>query len=114
MHCVWRPRCLRTHPSMDTEKADFMLSALNKVKKHSGPVCSISLQFEKGPPKGQEASQHLHAACSASCASLSFLCSYVLHPFLERAMPHLLLEAFLVVLTLKTGDTHMAQAQLHN
>lgn len=34
-----------------------MLSARNKVKKHSGPVCSISLQFEKGPPKGQEASQ---------------------------------------------------------
>ena len=99
---------------MDTEKADFMLSALNKVKKHSGPVCSISLQFEKGPPKGQEASQRLHAACSASCASLSFLCSYVLHPFLERTMPHLLLEASLVVLTLKTGDTHTAQAQLHN
>lgn len=91
-----------------------MLSALNKVKKHSGPVCSISLQFEKGPPKGQEASQHLHAACSASYASLSFLCSHVLHPFLECTTPHLLLEASLVVLTLKTGDTHTPQAQLHN
>lgn len=43
-----------------------------------------------------------------------FLCSHVPHCFTERTTPHLLLESSLAVPTLKTGDTHAAQAQLHS